>query len=87
RDGIVLCWGANAAGQIGNGLIGSWSPPTPALIAPNVVEVVAGGRHTCARRYDNSVWCWGDNSGGQLGYDTSPLTFSARPVATPLTAP
>ncbi len=32
-----------------------------------VVQVAAGGAHTCAITALGSTYCWGDNSGGQLG--------------------
>ncbi len=31
------------------------------------VDVVAGGRSTCALLSDDSVMCWGDNTYGQMG--------------------
>jgi hypothetical protein len=57
----------------GNGASG-WSS-TPLA---NVVEVAAGGSHSCARKSDGSVWCWGANDNGQLGDGT--LTSSDSPV-------
>ena len=32
-----------------------------------IVEIAAGGSHTCARRADGSLSCWGLNGVGQLG--------------------
>ncbi|MFO0611216.1 MAG: hypothetical protein U0414_01415 [Polyangiaceae bacterium] len=32
-----------------------------------VVQIAAGGSHTCARTGTGVVWCWGDNAKGQLG--------------------
>ena len=36
----------------------------------SIVEVAAGGVHTCARRRSGEVACWGRNHAGQLGDDS-----------------
>ena len=36
-----------------------------------VVDVAAGGRFTCARKQDGTVWCWGGNDHGALGVGES----------------
>ena len=64
----IVCWGQNAAGQLGRGVAG---PPqlTPASVggAPQAVELVAGLDRTCALDAVDTVRCWGENSAGQLG--------------------
>ena len=38
------------------------------LPSPNdLVEITAGGSHTCVRKYDGRIYCWGDGRYGQLG--------------------
>ncbi len=78
-DRTVTCWGGNEYGQLG-------VPPLevarfmPAEIPDlnDVVQVVAGAGHSCARTNSGGVYCWGDNSLGQLG-DTT-LMRRTRPV-------
>jgi alpha-tubulin suppressor-like RCC1 family protein len=65
------CWGANGAGQLGDGTRTVRSRPAPVRGLPGAVqELAAGDRHTCARtRLEgrDEVWCWGWNERGQLG--------------------
>jgi alpha-tubulin suppressor-like RCC1 family protein len=71
--GFVSCWGDNTSGQLGIGSAGG------IVVLPNVVgalrggvaEIRAGGSHTCARKFDGTVWCWGANFDGQLGDGTT----------------
>lgn len=82
RDGTVWCWGENELGQTGVPLESSqtceWPTGIPRYCVPeprqvadlnDVEEVSAGGRMTCVRRRDRTVWCWGDNS---APYEPSP---------------
>ncbi|MCB9595334.1 MAG: hypothetical protein H6719_21625 [Sandaracinaceae bacterium] len=36
----------------------------------SLVEIRAGGNHTCARSESGEVWCWGRNTSGELGDGT-----------------
>lgn len=81
----VVCWGDNAAGQLGTGSNGG-SSNTPVTVANlgsagNTPDVVAAGtQHTCARLLDATVQCWGlaaygavgDGSDGTVAYRLSP---------------
>jgi len=72
-SGAVYCWGQNRNGQLGIGTKKSQSSPvqvdgvggTGSLLG--VVEVDAGGNHTCARFTGGTAACWGDNGRGQVG--------------------
>ena len=71
--GAVYCWGDNAHGQLGDGNRpvdrGTAGPvrTTGALADKDIVQLDAGGAHTCAVDVQGAVYCWGDNSHGQLG--------------------
>jgi alpha-tubulin suppressor-like RCC1 family protein len=76
--GDLYCWGANSKGQLGTfaPVEGEEPPasarPTQTLALPaEVIDVAAGGQHTCALVAETGgepfVVCWGNNSSGQLG--------------------
>lgn len=92
----LLCWGANDAGQLGDetadlcgGVPCSTIPRAVVPLAGDVVDVAAGGRHTCAITTSDAVRCWGSNAAGQLGAaaadscGTAPFEFacSTTPLA------
>jgi alpha-tubulin suppressor-like RCC1 family protein len=83
KDGMVLCWGDNGAGEIGDGIPFDGSRPNVLVPQPVVglndaVAVGSGLSHTCAVRKGGSVVCWGYNFFGQLGDGTQ--TRSSTPV-------
>lgn len=75
--GEVRCWGSNGRGQLGLGeRVRVGDAATPDLVPPvdlggRVVEVAAGGYHTCARLAGGELRCWGANNFGQLGLGTT----------------
>ena len=66
-DGEVRCWGANWAGQLGNGGFGSSATPVAVSGLSGVTRITAGSEHTCAVVAGGDVRCWGYNRFGQLG--------------------
>lgn len=71
--GRVACLGDNSFGQLGDG--GWTTAKRPVFVASltDAVEVVAGARHSCARRVGGEVQCWGDDTFGQLGQAGEPV--------------
>lgn len=54
----LMCWGANGAGQLGNGTTTSSLTPTAAVGISDVSDVAASGGTTCAISR-SSLWCAG----------------------------
>lgn len=73
--GEVYCWGDNAFGQLGTGVVGA--PLGPSRVIAGAIALAAGQQHTCAVLNDGTVVCWGANGFGQLGDLT--LTDSSVP--------
>ena len=77
-------WGANDAGQLGDGT----TTPRPDPVEPSLacgscalaLRSIAGGtNHSLAVRADGTAWGWGLNSDGQLGDGTT--TLRPLPIA------
>jgi len=73
-DGAVRCWGAGAAGQLGDGQTAdlgldplTFPPPPIELGGEADLLAASGGDTSCARLRDGSLRCWGANESGQLG--------------------
>lgn len=88
EDGLVQCWGLGRDGQLGYAdtqSIGDDETPAdagPVDVGGPVVEIVAGGLHTCARLESGSIRCWGDALAGQLGYgNVEPIGDDETPAA------
>ncbi|MEX5636596.1 RCC1 domain-containing protein [Parafrankia sp. FMc2] len=66
-------WGANTAGQLGNGSTTSSLVPVPVTEVTGLDDartIVGGNDSAYAVRGDGTVWAWGLNDAGQLGNGT-----------------
>jgi hypothetical protein len=83
RDGGgVKCWGANDAGQLGDGTtIGRPTAVHVNWLTSGVAAVAADGSHTCARTTAGGARCWGANDAGQLGDGTTTSRLTAVHVS------
>jgi alpha-tubulin suppressor-like RCC1 family protein len=77
-DGTLWAWGANGAGNLGNGTMQDQSTPVqvPGLAA--VRAVAAGDQHALALLQNGTVWAWGQGGSGELG--NGAMTSSVSPV-------
>jgi alpha-tubulin suppressor-like RCC1 family protein len=66
-EGVAYCWGANEAGQVGNGTAPNYSRPRRVVLPRQLSVISAGGKHTCAVAEGGELYCWGNNSEGELG--------------------
>ncbi|ABP54434.1 RCC1 domain-containing protein [Salinispora tropica] len=84
--GVVLAWGSNSRGQLGDGTTTDRSTPvTVGLPAGTTITALAAGRrHSLALTDTGAVLAWGSNSNGQLGDGTT--TARSTPVTVGLPA-
>ncbi|HYF47574.1 MAG TPA: hypothetical protein VD926_15270, partial [Acidimicrobiales bacterium] len=81
NNGTVRCWGANHAGQLGQGTTTAWGdtagelggqvPPIDLGTGRTATAITSGDDHSCALLDDATVKCWGANTSGQLGQTTT----------------
>ncbi len=77
-NGRALCWGANDAGQLGNGDVESSDAPSAVAGDLEFVQIAAGLAHTCGVARGGDAYCWGADDRGQLGDATT--TSRSAPV-------
>ena len=65
-----MAWGANALGQLGDGLKTNKHIPTQIGTETNWALVSGGNEHTIALKKNGTLWAWGYNTDGQLGDNT-----------------
>lgn len=65
-DGRVFAWGANDAGQLGDGTDADSATPIQVGGLPPVAGIAAGTRHSLACATDGCLFAWGANDRGQV---------------------
>ena len=65
--GVVMCWGSNQYGQLGNGSIIDSAAPVAVTGVSDANALAAGFTFTCAIISGGAVKCWGSNTYGELG--------------------
>jgi hypothetical protein len=72
ESGQIFCWGRNRNGEmIANDDTNPIVVPTAVPGLDDVIDIEAGGMHTCARRRTGQVVCFGENLVGELGDGTA----------------
>jgi alpha-tubulin suppressor-like RCC1 family protein len=82
RSGNLFCWGANLAGQLGDGTVQDATQPAPVSGGLAFVAASAGEAHTCAITVDGAAYCWGSDYYGQLGDSARSASLTPIPVLT-----
>jgi cysteine-rich repeat protein len=77
-SGAVKCWGANYAGQLGNGTTTNSSTPVSMSGISNAIDVSVGGTNTCVVLQDGTIRCAGT---GYTGVATIPDISNAIQVS------
>ena len=81
---IANCVGANAWGEVGNGLMTPQLVPGPVKAPPPLyMNVSAGDAHTCGVTPTGEIFCWGQNLWGQVGNGTSSYSVNSPTLTTP----
>ncbi len=70
-ENTVRAWGANNAGQLGDGTTIDRHTPVEVSSTSDVKSVAAGGFHSLAIKYDGTAYAWGNNLDGQLADGTT----------------
>jgi len=85
-DRTARCWGANDAGQLGDG---TSTPRTYARTVKNgsgtgflgnAASIAVGDDHVCVSLVSGGARCWGSNDQGKLGMGGTVPASSALPV-------
>ena len=76
--GTLWSWGANDAGQLGDGTTTNRPSPVQVGKAGGYVALAGGGAHSLAVKSDGTLWSWGLNDRGQLG--KTGVAFSPSPA-------
>jgi alpha-tubulin suppressor-like RCC1 family protein len=71
--GAAYAWGANYAGQLGDGTRTDRLTPTAVSGGLRFRDICTGGRHTVALTATGAAYAWGSNGESQLGDGTSTL--------------
>lgn len=78
--GAFMCFGANWAGQLGDGTTISRTTPMQTMPPVAFTKIAVADGRSCALDVDGKAWCWGSNDNGQLGVGTTLPTLAPAPL-------
>jgi len=76
-NGIVLAWGDNSSGQLGDGTTSQRTTPVQVVSSASgsgITQIDAGSTFVLALKSNGTVIAWGSNTNGQLGDGTTYTT-------------
>ncbi|HEX9092974.1 MAG TPA: hypothetical protein VF902_03240, partial [Coriobacteriia bacterium] len=84
RDGTLWTWGADAYGQLGDGLPWNQDSNAPGQVETDSdwVSIGCGGNHVVAVKRAGTLWAWGRNNFGQCGYGAAFTWLLPAPAGT-----
>jgi alpha-tubulin suppressor-like RCC1 family protein len=83
---LFSCWGSNSGGQLGTGddsLLDVELPGAIQTLPAAILDLTAGGYHSCALLESGTVMCWGSNERGECGVPSSAPHFAPVLASTP----
>lgn len=78
---LLLSWGSNSSGQVGDGLAPT-DRQQPYMLDADWSVVAAGYEHTLAVRNDGTLWGWGRSSSTELGTCCTSVTSTPTQIGT-----
>ncbi len=81
-DGTLWSWGANYAGQLGDGTGVQKTSPVQVGMDNKWITVALGFGHSIGLKSDGTLWAWGYNTYGQLGDGTTTSRNSPVQIGT-----
>lgn len=81
ETGLVRCFGADDAGQLGDGAeLATSFVPKDVIGVERAIDIDAGASFNCALIESGEILCWGSDSDGQLGNNLVPPDRSNPPT-------
>src|SRR5262245_40246759 len=65
KPGVIMTWGSDADGQLGNGAAGGHIKGAAVPGMTGIIDMSGGREHVVALKQNGTVWAWGLNNDGQ----------------------